>query len=90
MEDQEKFDYKEAETQYWYSKYHSLLEKQPYAVSFDVSDQEIQLYTKLEWEYFLQEVKNTLHEMWEDENPPVLSDQDLLEYWNDEFFWKII
>lgn len=78
------FDYQEAEANYWYRKYKSLQAKTPYAVSFNMADQYIVTYTEKEWDDFLDEVQGLV----DDEDFDTVD--EMLECWNDEFFWKYV
>jgi hypothetical protein len=80
------FDYQEAEANYWYKKYKSLQAKTPYAVSFNMADQEIVTYTEEEWDDFLTKVQE---EYLDGEEFDTVA--DMLEFWSgDEFFWKYV
>jgi hypothetical protein len=78
------FDYQEAEANYWYRKYKSLQAKTPYVVSFNMADQYIVTYTEKEWDDFLDEVQGLV----DDEDFDTVD--EMLECWNDEFFWKYV
>ena len=80
------FDYQEAEANYWYKKCRSLEAKTPYAVSFNMADQEIVTYTEKEWNDFLAEVQQDLVD---DEEFDTVG--EMLDLWSgDEFFWKYV
>jgi len=83
-------DFLEVECQYWYNKYHALLKKSSsrrvYAASFDMAEQEIVFYTRPEWNDFIVSVRDVMRD--EFENVDNVSDAEVLEAWNDEFFWN--
>lgn len=62
--------------------------KNAYVVTFDLAEQKVVVYTKEGWDDFVMDVRQTMMESWEEY--AYYSEDELLECWNDEFFWNYL
>lgn len=83
------FDYQEAEANYWYNKFRSLEAKTPYVGTFDLAEQKVVVYNKKDWKAFVADVREQMMEE-DEEFFADMSDDSLMECWNDEFFWNYL
>ena len=63
--------------------------KNAYVGTFDLAEQRVVIYTKEEWDDFVDGVREEMLQE-NDYTFAVMSDDSLLECWNDEFFWNYL
>ena len=62
--------------------------KNAYVGAFDLAEQRVVVLTRNEWEAFVADVREQMME--EHEVFSSMSDEELIECWNDEFFWNYV
>ena len=63
--------------------------KNAYVGTFDLAEQQVVVYTKEEWDAFVADVREQMMEE-DEEFFGLMSDDELMECWNDEFFWNYL
>lgn len=63
--------------------------KNAYVGAFDLAEQQVIIYTKEEWNAFVAYIREQMMEE-DEEFVSSMSDDELMECWNDEFFWNYV
>ena len=66
----------------------NVVKELPYVGAFDLAEQKVVVYTKSQWDAFVADVREQMME--EHEVFGSMSDDELMECWNDEFFWNYL
>ena len=66
----------------------NVVKELPYVGTFDLAEQRVVVYTKSQWDAFVADVREQMME--EHEVFSSMSDEELIECWNDEFFWNYV
>ena len=61
----------------------NVVKEMPYVGAFDLAEQRVVVYTKSQWYAFVSDVMEQM-------GSEYASDEELLECWNDEFFWNYL